>query len=189
MRYASVNPGNRNEVRPELVRAAWRSECAVWIAIAAMLGIVTAAWFVPSLTDTYLGARLGHSAINAPLSLEARVALWLASLAPAIVLTYGLVQLAGFFRRVRVGNAFTLPGAAAIVRLGWSLLLAALVVPVARTLVVAGVARIEAGSQMAAHLAPGPVVLTLAVLGVAMLAFGMVLREAAALAEENASFL
>lgn len=189
MRYLDVNPVNRNNVRPELARAAFRGECVVWTAAVAMLAITTAAWLVPSLTDTYLGARLGLSGNRLLLTTQARVGLWLASLAPAAVLTYGLVQLARFFRKVRGGNAFTVSAAAAIGRLGWSLLAAAVVVPASRALVVTGLARVDDAYQAAAHLAPGPVVITLAVLGVAMLAVGKVLREAAAMADENASFV
>lgn len=188
MRYQVVNPDARS-ARPELARAAWRSEWAVWIAVVAMFATITLAWLVPSLTDTYLGVRLGLGGNAVLLTLEARVGLWLASVVPAAVLTYGLAQLASFFRRVRHGHAFTLTAAAAIARLGWSLLAAALVVPIARAVIVTAIGGAGPGSQVAAHLAPGPAVITLAVLGVAMLAFGKVLREAAALADENASFL
>lgn len=188
MRYEIVNDRAR-AVRPELARAAARSEWAVWIAVIAMFTTITLAWLVPPLTDAYVGVRLGMGSNPIPLTLEGRIGLWLASIAPAAVLTYGLIQLASFFRRARGGDAFTSTAAAAVGRLGWSLLAAALVVPAARAVIIAGVAGATAGPQVAAHFAPGPAVITLAVLGVAMLAFGKVLREAAEIADENASFL
>lgn len=186
MRYETVNTAQAGGVRLEVV--ARRGEIVVWGAIALMLAILTVAWWIPSLTDAYLGTRLG---IGNPvsLSLQGRAGLWLASLVPAVVLAFGLAQLAFFFRRVRRGDAFARGAANGVRRLGWSLLAAAIAVPLARMVVMSVLGAQTALDYVLAHLAPGPAVITLAVLGVAMLAFGKVMERAAELAEENASFL
>jgi Protein of unknown function (DUF2975) len=161
----------------------------VWIGIALLLLVPVARWYVPELTTGGALAReslaqLGGGHRFAGLALE---------YPPFLILALGLGQLLGFCRKLNGRVVFSQAAATALRNFGWSLIAAAIALPVSRTLLWFYIGAVSEGPS------PGPfsvlmpgLLLPFAfgiVFGLVFVVFAAVLTEASAIADENASIL
>jgi hypothetical protein len=169
---------------PRLTRLAGALRFLVWLSIALVLLLPTLNWLLPDLPGGPALAR------HASLAGSERLFAWAIAMPPYLVAAIGLAQLALFCQRLRARGAFTREAAVALSRLGWSLMAAALLLPLSRFALGAYLAPLAeaAGRPMVG------VLLLLAIglgflFGLVFVVFAAVLREATTLAEENASFV
>lgn len=165
-----------------------RSEAAIWLAVLLVVVIPTLNWLVPGL---WRGPVAQAAGLAGPESATQGAALagWALAMVPLGILAYGLAQVAVFLRRVRNGKSFTREAADCIWRLGLALLVAAVLLPVARVLAVKLLDVRPSGQAAGGLLAPGALIFALAAVGLGMLVVAKVLRRAVALAEENSRFV
>lgn len=156
----------------------------VWLAIALLLALPALTWLEPGPF-----ALPRANLARADLAADQRMVAWLIAMPPYLAVALGFGQLLGFCRRVRDGAVFTAAAALALRRLGWSLVLAAVLLPLSR-----GALGLAMPSLAMPGLAmPGPAVLLAvavsATLGLVFVAFAAILGAATELAEENARFV
>jgi hypothetical protein len=111
---------------------------------------------------------------------------------PYLVIAWGLIQLSGFCRQLARGAHFSESAARALLRFGWSLTLAACLLPVTRGIAMAVTYQPANAAEWGALLWRAPPLLASAiglVMGLIMIVFAAILRQAKLLADENASFV
>ena len=161
---------------PRLARLATLLRALVWIAIVLTLALPSLNWF---------GVRLGPAA---DMGLADRTVAWGLAIAPFAVVAVGLGQLLGFCRHLRDRGVFTAAAATALGRMGLAMIAGSVLLPLSRLGldVYLGMPRAMAVGRVAVVLELGFIGV---MLGLVFVAFAAVLREAARLAEENASFV
>lgn len=136
-----------------------------------------------------MGIDLGH-----------RVVAWLLAMPPPVVVAFGLRELLGFCRGLRGRGAFTTAAAVALGCMGWTLVGGSVLLPLSRFALALFLRMPGTPGLPVRAFAIGcrPVfgaALTLemafigTVLGLVVVVFAAILRQAARLAEENASFV
>lgn len=165
------------------------SEIGVWLAAAMVLATPTLTWLMPGIWERPWLATLGLASIRPTIPFHQAIVGWALVMAPTGVLAFGLGQVAYFLRRMRVGEVITNEIACCVSRLGWSLLLCALLLPLARATALLAIHQWAGVSGLGGMFVPGVMVCALAAVGVGVLAIARVLRHAVALAEENSRFI
>lgn len=167
---------------PALAR---RLRVLVWLGIVLLVAAPGLNWLDPALAE-----RAPHFA--GVWTVADRLAAWAIAAPPMLVVAVGLGQLLPFCRRVEEERVFTHAAADCIRRFGWAVIAAAVLFPLSRL----AIGHYLGGDPTSAvawwRLAGGQALMATAVglaLGLALLVFGAILREATRLAEENASFL
>jgi hypothetical protein len=111
---------------------------------------------------------------------------------PYLCVGWGLVQLSGFCSRLAKGDHFSKAAASAVRRFGWSLVAAAVALPLSRLAANAFVmGSAELPDLFATMLRAMPILATALglILGLIAVVFASILEQAADLAEENARFV
>jgi hypothetical protein len=157
-------------------------------AVLMVLGMIWL-WSDPEQITHY--ARMGIGVANVPVASTSRsfwLALALCSI-PAGLFIYVMIRLAGLFGRFGKGQVLKEENAVALSRIGWWFVALGLITPVARALQsVALTFDNPPGQRQLAVMLDRGIFGALAA-GAALVAFGLVLREAIRLADENDSFV
>lgn len=160
-----------------------------WMGALLVVLMPTLAWL--GAPDGVAGAGSG---VLAPALEERDVARHLALaivLPPYLAVAWGLVQLSGFCGRLARREHFSRAATTALKRFGWSLIAAAILLPVSRLALRAYVLD-ATWAELAQSMLRTIPVLALAlglILGLIMIVFAAILEQATALAEENARFV
>lgn len=167
-----------------LYRLTGRLRVLVWLGIVLLVILPALPWLDPDV-----GRRWPQSA---EWPAGDRLIAWAISAAPMLVIAVGLGQLLAFCRRVREGRLFTEAAVGPLRRFGWTIIAASLFFPVSRIALwsFAGVA--PGAAALWGRFVFGQLLLTTGVglvIGLALLVFAAILREASGIAEENASFI
>jgi hypothetical protein len=113
-------------------------------------------------------------------------------LPPYLIVAWGLVQLSGFCNRLGRGDHFSRAASTALKRFGWSLIAAAVVLPISRLALRAYMTEVFNWWELFAGVFRTLPVLASAlglIVGLIMIVFAVVLEQATELAEENARFI
>lgn len=172
-----------------LHRLARRAEKVVWFAVGILVVAPAVGWAAPGITEERI-LRLLRVPFEPPVLTpqEAWVG-WAATMIPIAVLAFGLAQIAVFLRHVQRDETFSPHAVRCIQRLGWALIVAAVLFPCARYGVIGFFGRQPFRGLLGGMLAPGAVIVSLSTLGVGVLAFARVFTRAVSLARENAEFV
>lgn len=189
MTAAPTRPDSASPPPPDLARLARRCEALVWLATVTALASPVLVWLAPFWMPRVFLGLYGLGADPAPIGLTTQLAGAGIALLPATVLAWGLLGMVPLFRGLGRGALFAPITALAVGRLGRALLIMALLDPLtrlaARLLASGGVLPSLAGVSLGV----GTRALVFLVLGATLVALAAVLREAARLADENASFV
>lgn len=189
MTAAPARPDPVETPPPDLRRLARRCEALIWLATVTVLAGPVLVWLAPFWLPRLFFGLYGLGADPAPAALTTQLAGAAIALVPASVLAWGLLGMVPLFRSFGRGALFGPITALAVGRLGRALLVMALLDPLTRL-----AARLLASGGLLPSLAGislgiGTRALVFLVLGATLVALAAVLREAARLADENASFV
>lgn len=158
-------------------------------AIAVALAGTVWVWSDPVLIEGLARRELGLGAYPIALTLRGRMLALAVSLVPLGLFVFGMANVAGLFGRFARGRVFDLANTAALTRIGWTMVLAALAGPVVRALAMAALTLDNPPGQRVVAIGLGTDQITALVTGIGVLALAAVLREAIRLADENRGFV
>lgn len=162
--------------------------CSYAAAVLMVLGMIWL-WRDPEQIAHY--ARIGVGITNVPVALTPRsywLALALCSI-PAGLFIYVMIRLAGLFGRFGKGQVLKDENAVALTGIGWWFVALGLGTPVARALQSVALTFDNPPGQRQVTVVLDPGIFGALAAGAALVAFGLVLREAIRLADENESFV
>jgi hypothetical protein len=158
-----------------------------WIAAVLVLLIPTLIWLGPR--GSALVARAVLLTPEFDVADGSRLLLLAMVVPPYLVVAWGLVQLAGFCDRLARGEHFSRAAARAMKRFGWSLIASAALLPVCQLATRVYQKGALSGPDLVHGLLGSLPVLAMAlglVMGLIIIVFAAILRQATVLAEENA---
>ncbi len=148
---------------------------------------------LPPLTRSGWYQSATRAAGDLPIGTEGPGLLALAvAMPPFLAVAWGLVRLAGFCRQLARGHHFSQSAAHALRGFGWSLVIAASLLPVTRTITLAFTTQVENWRELLTLPWRAPPLLATAIgliFGLIMIVFATILEQAKQLADENASFV
>jgi hypothetical protein len=172
-------------VDTQLPRLANRLRLLVWIGIVMLIILPSLVWLDPDVKSRWPGDNLEWTPLD-------RIIAASLSLPPMLMAAFGLGRLLAFCRSVREGRVFTEEAADSLRGFGKAVIAAALLLPLSRLAVWAYIGSLPIKAAFWGRLVFGQVALTSGVglaVGLALIVFGAILREATRIADENASFL
>ncbi|MCK9918903.1 DUF2975 domain-containing protein [Microbacteriaceae bacterium K1510] len=184
-----MSQGTRRSNADKLVRL---SQAMAWLTTAGIVSIsaaMIAVFLIPTWTRNLLLARLGDIGASLPLGPNQVIAAASIMAVPTVVMMWGLWHVRALFREFAVGRVFTVEAARHLQVFGMAVLIQGPLGPLTATAL-----------AMALSLAnpPGQRLLVVSlsindylalIIGGVLLAVATVMREAARLADENASFV
>ena len=169
----------------QILRLASRLRTLVWLGIAMLIVMPSLAWFDPDLASRWPQSDFEWTWKN-------RLAAWALSAPPTLAVAIGLGQLLRFCGRVREQRAFTEAAATALRRFGWAIIVGACILPASRLGLWLYVGAVPTAAGTWTRFLFGQTLLAASIgltIGLALLVFAALLREATRIAEENASFV
>ncbi|NWH07972.1 MAG: DUF2975 domain-containing protein [Alphaproteobacteria bacterium] len=167
-----------------------RSRLLGWIRLLRLLVWIGIALLLLTPAATWLGGFSYAGEVAKGLSLGGRFLAYAYAAPPFLFVAAGLAQLLVFCREAKDARVFAEPATRAIRRLGYALLAASAAMPLARLLLWTLIVQPPEAPQF--KVITFSIVLAIAVsatFGLVCIVFAAILKEASALAEENASFL
>jgi len=157
--------------------------------IAAVVLLTLAGLMIPDWTRNLLLAKLGLAGIDLPVSPSARLTVAIIIAIPVGVMLYGLFAVRALFNEFAAGHLFTARGAHYLQIFAATVLAQAPLGPLTTLALTAALTFANPPGQRMVAVAFSLNDLFALIIGGALLAAASVMREAARLAEENASFV
>jgi hypothetical protein len=173
-------------------RLARLSNVMAWVTTVGIVLIVvltTAAFFIPEWTRNLLLAKLGQPGASLPITPLTRALAAAVVAVPVGVMLYGLFAVRALFREFAEGRVFTVQAARHLQTFGASVLAQALLGPLTATALSLAMSLGNPPGQRAITVALSINDYFALVVGGALFAVATMMREAARLADENASFV
>ena len=172
-----------------LSRLARTMQVVTTVGIVLFVVLMTLCFVIPDWTRNLLLARLGHVGAQLPVTPEARAVAAAVLLLPVGLMIYGLLAVRALFGEFATGRVFTEGAARHLQVFGFSVLAQAPLGPLTSVVLSLAVSMMnESGQRMGALSFSLHDYFALIVGGV-LLAIATVMREAARLADENATFV
>ncbi len=184
-----MSSANNSTVPVRLHAITVRAEIVICGTILVYLTLPFVIWLVPGLAEHLIQNRMGAVVAPQQITWLGRLEGCAASMLYALPLAFGLSRIALLFRTIRLGNPFQMQTVRCVRQLGFSLIAAALALPMARLLVLHAVGAPAQLKQLLGIFSPGFAVLSYLILGFALTVLASVLKEAVRLSEENARFI
>lgn len=182
-------PTSPNPARTTLVRLSRTMARLTSAGMAAMVVLMGSAFLVPTWTREMLLARLGQAGANLPLGHEQVLAAAAITAVPFSVMLWGLWNARAMFNDLAGGHAFSSDAARHLHRFGVAVLAQALLGPLTATALALALSLANPPGQRILLLTLSSNDYIALVVGGVLIALASVMREAARLAEENASFV
>lgn len=146
-------------------------------------------WQDPDRMTAYARGTIGLNGPVGPLSERGYWAAFAIGMIPAGFFVMAMLGLAGLFARFGRGHVLEEENAGRLTRIGWQLAALGIATPIARTLQSVALTFDNPLGQRQIALSLDPGTFGALAAGAALVAFGLVLREAVRLADENRSFV
>jgi hypothetical protein len=172
-----------------LTRLARAMEIVTTIGIALVIAGMVACFLIPDWTRNLLLAKLGQVGAALPITPAARLAAAGAVTLPVAVMVYGLFAVRALFRECAQGRALTVRAAHHLQVFAASVALQAPLGPITSALLSAAVSMVDPSGQRLSAITFSLHDYYALIIGGALFAAATVLREAARLADENATFV
>lgn len=160
-----------------------------YAAAVVMIGGVIWVWANPESVRLYMQGTVGADAAPATPSTRGYWLGLILSLVPAGLFVVAMLRLGRLFGRFRKGLILDEANAAELTRTGWLLVAFGAATPVVRALQSVALTWDNASGQRQLAVTLDPGIFGALAAGVVLVAFGLVLREAVRLADENQSFI
>jgi hypothetical protein len=172
-----------------LTRLARAMEIITTIGIALVIAGMVACFLIPDWTRNLLLAKLGQVGAALPITPPARIAAACAVALPVVVMVYGLFAVRALFRECAQGRALTVRAAHHLQVFAASVALQAPLGPLTSALLSVVVSMADPSGQRLSAITFSLHDYYALIIGGALFAAATVLREAARLADENATFV
>lgn len=178
-----------NPTRSTLVRLSRTMARLTSVGMVAMVVLMGVAFLVPSWTREMLVTRLGQAGSNLPLGHDQVLAAAAITAVPFSVMLWGLWNARAMFKDFARGHAFSSAAALHLHRFGVAVLAQAPLGPLTATALALALSLANPPGQRILLLTLSSNDYIALVVGGVLIALASVMREAARLAEENASFV
>ncbi|MFC0241081.1 DUF2975 domain-containing protein [Rhodopseudomonas telluris] len=173
----------------KLVRLSRAMQWVTTIGIVLIVGLVGAAFVVPSWTRNVLLTKLGEIGARLPLDAGNQALAAIIIAVPVAVMLWGLINVRTLFGEFARGHVFTATAASHLQRFGIAVLAQGLLGPVTATALALALSLSNPAGQRMLVLTFSSNDYVSVIVGGVLIAVAAVMREATRLADENASFV